>query len=78
MNITKKLKRCVLNLVYDCLPNQYSICEENPILALYDEDFIITKTENFAAGMTLQGLQLNVENLPTIENMRLPINRHKL
>lgn len=62
MNITEKLKRWVLNLAYDCLPNQYSMCEENNILALYDEDFIITKTENFVAGITLQGFNYNAVN----------------
>lgn len=35
------------------------MCEENNILGLYDERFLITKTENFVAGITLEGINYN-------------------
>ena len=58
MNFTEKLKRFTFNLFFDALPNQYSLCEENNILGTYDEKFLITKTENFVAGIALDGVCL--------------------
>lgn len=62
MAFFEKLKRIVINFIYDALPNQYSMCEENNILALYDEEFLITKTDNFVAGLTLEGFNYNAIN----------------
>ncbi|RAX55455.1 FtsK/SpoIIIE domain-containing protein [Helicobacter sp. 10-6591] len=59
MNFTEKLKRFTFNLFFDALPNQYSLCEENNILGTYDEKFLITKTENFVAGIALDGVNYN-------------------
>ncbi|WP_334084818.1 FtsK/SpoIIIE domain-containing protein [Helicobacter typhlonius] len=59
MNVTETIKKWILNLVFESLPNQYSMCEENNILALYDEELIITKSENFVAGITLEGFNYN-------------------
>lgn len=55
----EKMKRLIINFIYDSLPNQYSMCEENNILALYDEEYLITKTDNFVGGITLNGFNYN-------------------
>lgn len=59
MNLTEKLKQFLYNTIFDTLPNQYSICEENNILGRYDEQFLLTKTENFVAGIELHGINYN-------------------
>lgn len=59
MNIFESLKRKLFDFVFDAIPNNYSICEENNIAGLYDNDFVITKTENFVGGITLQGINFN-------------------
>ena len=59
MNITEKLKHNIANLIYSALPNQYSMCEENNILGIYDEYFLITKGENFVGAIELQGFNYN-------------------
>ncbi|WP_394996087.1 FtsK/SpoIIIE domain-containing protein [uncultured Helicobacter sp.] len=62
MNFTEKLKRLFFNWLYGIIPNQYSMCEENNILARYDERYIITKSENFVACMELEGFNYNAVN----------------
>lgn len=62
MNLFEKAKRLFVNTIYGMIPNQFSMCEENNILARYDEEFIITKTENFVAGLTLEGFNYNAIN----------------
>ena len=59
MNITEKIKRAIFNLTYNSLPNQYSMCEENNILGIYNEDYLVTKTENFIGAIELQGFNYN-------------------
>lgn len=59
MNITEKIKRSIANFIYSALPNQYSMCEENNILGIYDEYFLITKGENFVGAIELEGFNYN-------------------
>lgn len=59
MNLTEKLKRFIYNTMFETLPNQYSLCEENNILGLFDEYYLLTKTENFVAGIEISGTNYN-------------------
>lgn len=55
MGVFQKIKDGLLNLVFDELPKNYSMCEENNILGIYNENFILTKQENLVGMLEIQG-----------------------
>ncbi|GAD19082.1 ATPase [Helicobacter fennelliae] len=79
MNFTEKIKKSLFNFLFDSLPNQYSICEENNILGLFDESYVLTKTENFVGGITLKGINYNaITENDTLDLMLSRINASML
>ena len=53
MNILKSL--IDLSIKY-LVPKNYSMIEENNILGIYDNHTVITKSENFVAGVEINGI----------------------
>ncbi len=50
------IKQKVLNYFLGVLPKSYSMSEENNILGLYDEHFLLTKNENLVGILRLEGV----------------------
>lgn len=73
MNLFESIKKYVGILFDKSLPNHYSMVEENNILGIYNDDFIITKNENFIGIITLEGI--NYSNLNEEDMLELFLNR---
>lgn len=73
MNLLESIKKYAGILFDKTLPNHYSMVEENNILGIYNDDFIITKNENFIGIVTLEGI--NYSNLNEDDMLELFLNR---
>lgn len=73
MNLLESIKKYAGILFDKTLPNHYSMVEENNILGIYNDDFIITKNENFIGVITLEGI--NYSNLNQDDMLELFLNR---
>lgn len=73
MNLLESIKKYVGIFFDKTLPNHYSMIEENNIVGIYNDDFIITKNENFIGIITLEGI--NYSNLNEDDMLELFLNR---
>ncbi|PAF42184.1 hypothetical protein [Helicobacter sp. 11S03491-1] len=73
MNLIESIKHYGNFLFGKTLPNHYSIIEENNILGIFNDDFIITKKENLVGMITLEGV--NYSNLNESDMSELFMNR---
>lgn len=73
MNLLESIKKYAGIFFDKSLPNHYSMIEENNILGIYNDDFIITKNENFIGIITLEGI--NYSNLNEDDMLELFLNR---
>ncbi|PAF53028.1 hypothetical protein BKH42_08210 [Helicobacter sp. 13S00482-2] len=73
MNLIESIKKTAGFLFAKTLPNHYSIIEENNILGIYNDDFIITKKENLVGMISVDGV--NYSNLNQEDMLELFLNR---
>lgn len=55
MSLFERIKDIVFNTFLGSLPKTFSMIEENNILGIYDDDYILTKKENLVGMVELEG-----------------------
>ncbi|WP_104712518.1 DNA transfer protein [Helicobacter cetorum] len=74
MNFVEFLKNKASSMFFGALPKHYSMAEENNILGLYNDDFILTKKGNLVGMIALEGISyadLNDEQITKLFNERI-------
>ncbi|WP_104760581.1 VirB4 family type IV secretion/conjugal transfer ATPase [Helicobacter cetorum] len=67
--ITSFLQQKVLSWLSSALPKSYSMSEENNILGLYDENFLLTKNENLVGILSLEGASYSHLSFEQLQNL---------
>ncbi|PAF49449.1 DNA transfer protein [Helicobacter sp. 12S02232-10] len=69
MNFTEGIKNIFDSLLNIGTPKHFSMIEENNILGIYDQDLIVSKTENFIGAISLEGINYYDLDSGSIESL---------